>query len=147
MIESIWSKLPDWAGTMPQWLLFATVVLGFFKIWPTIRQQNFDFTAAAKKAYDERILKLEDDLKECARLSDEREDMFKAEIDRLKTKINNEEWQRVQGEISLVNTLVQLLPNDELRIILEALQRRSTTLPGSVTALGSPVTDAKSSGK
>jgi hypothetical protein len=53
----------------------------------------------------------------------------------------------VQSEISLVTTLVQVVPAQELRVILDALQKRSNAMPAEATAVGGPVEDAKGNGK
>jgi hypothetical protein len=129
------------------------IILAFIKVWPIIRQQNIDFTAAARKAYEDRIVAAEaktqracDRLAECERLCDEREEAFKNTIDELKTQINNEAWNRVQSEISLVNTLIAIVDAPQLRVILEALQRRSNSLPAAITMIGGPVSDAGPTG-
>jgi hypothetical protein len=141
---------PTWLGTPSQVGLLVVVFLALIKVWPTLRQQNIDAWLASKQSYVERIKDLERQVKECQADSikkdqdaDKRERRLQDEIDALKTKINNEAWQRVQSEISLVSTLVAVVPNAELKIILEALQRRSALLPADVTALGKLEGDAK----
>ena len=138
--------LPDWAGTAPMWLIFGAIVTTLIKTWPVI-MERVEMAREGRRAHaGGRIGELEALLDECRKECDRRDEIYKTEIDALKTKINNEAWQRVQSEISLVNTLVQLLPNNELKLILEALQKRSALLPSAATAVGGPFEDAKGNG-
>jgi biopolymer transport protein ExbB/TolQ len=160
-LELFFSKFPAWAGSVPMWGVFAMVLIALIRVWPRLRELSIQERANVRDPYLRRIAELAADVKDCRescekqekelreeiaqnkRECDDRETRLKDEIDSLKTKINNEAWQRVQSEISLVNTLVQVLPSAELKLILDALQKRSALMPATVTALGGPVDDVK----
>lgn len=134
-------NIPPWVGSFPLWALFLTVVGTLIKTWPLIQKNLIDAKMLKAGGYAKRITELEDKLSNCEVKCDEREVLFKKEIDDLKQKLNNEAWQRVQSEISLVATLVQIVPNPMLGQILEALKRRSTTLQ-AVEMVAGPFADA-----
>lgn len=160
---------PAWIGTLPAWgtffMVLAAITVAVVRIWPRLKELGITERQGIAQNYINRIIELKADVKECrdncdaqeARLRkeiddnrkecDAREEDLKRQIDELKTKLNNEAWQRVQSEISLVNTLIQVVDAPELRVILEALQKRSSLLPAAITKLGGPIGDLEGNEK
>lgn len=156
---------PAWIGTLPAWgtffMVLAAITVAVVRIWPRLKELGITERQGIAQNYINRIIELRAEVKECrdncdaqeARLRkeiddnrkecDAREEQLKQEVDRLKMKINNEAWQRVQSEISLVNTLIQVVDAPELRVILEALRQRSALLPAEITEIGGPVEDVR----
>lgn len=132
---------PAWLGTPSQFALLAVVVITLIKTWPLIQKNLMDAKLLKEGGYAKRITDLEGKLDECKRDCDERDRTSQTTIDSLKQQINNEAWQRVQSEISLVNTLIQIVPNPMLGQILEALKKRSGTL--QPIELDGPVKDTQ----
>jgi chromosome segregation ATPase len=128
-IAFFFSKFPGWAGSVPMWGVFAMILITLIKIWPQLRQQGIDERLNIRDRYLERIKDLVADVQHCRDECDAQERRLQAEIDILKDKLNNEAWQRVQGEISLVNTLIQIVDAPQLKAILAALEKRQRTLP------------------
>lgn len=146
-------ELSPLIGTIPQWGMFILLAIAVVRTSPQWLQTLITAAKDRKDRLGKRISELEQKLHDCEEKCDQREAVFKEEIDRLKTKVNNEAWQRTQSEISLVTTLVRILPKPELQQVLEALQRQSRMLPADATALGSepqkldgPVADAGPNG-
>lgn len=155
---------PAWIGTLPAWgtffMVLAAITITTIRIWPRLKELGITERQGIANNYINRIIELKNDVKQCReecdaqevrlrkeiddnrRECDDREEQLKNEVDHLKTKINNEAWNRVQSEISLVNTLIQVVDAPELRVILEALQKRSALMPASIQALGGPIEDA-----
>lgn len=129
---------PAWLGSPSQVVLLVLVVIALIKIWPILQKQVFEARASREGRYGERIRHLEIELHKC-------HEECAAKIEKLQTKINNEAWQRVQSEISLVSTIIQVVDAPQLRQILAALERRKMTLIQieAVENLAGPVDDAK----
>lgn len=116
-------------GSIPMWGVFAAVLIALIKIWPQLKQQSIDERLSIRDRYLLRIKELVQEVKDCRADCEEQERRLQGQIDGLKTKINNEAWQRVQSEISLVHTLIQVVDAPQLKLILDALKARSVTLP------------------
>jgi hypothetical protein len=145
-LRIIWENLRPYIGNAPMWGVFAMALIALIRAWPKLKEIGVNERAGIRDPYLKRIRELAEDVKSCRRECDaqerrlrqemddnkrecdQREREFKKEIDSLKEKMNNEAWQRVQSEISLVNTLIQVVDAPELRRILEALQKRSATM-------------------
>ncbi len=125
-------KWPSWMGGLPALATFIMVAGYIIQQWvknrPTMQQQEIDERRARSSTYQGRITTLENQVRECHERSERREAELQGEIDLLKDKINNEAMQRVQSEISLVNTLIQIVPADELKKILTELENRQIRL-------------------
>lgn len=121
------------SGTAPQWgvlFLLAVVVVRtspqWLTVWSTLKLARQERVAA-------RITELETSVRECREECDR-------QTDSLHQKLRNEAEQRVQSEISLVSTLVQIVDAPQLRAILTALESRKTILAAaSVQVLGGPL--------
>ena len=124
---------PDWIGTPSQLgLLLAFIgsaIIAYIKIFPKVLEIRMTSQQNLQTQDRERITELVAQIKEIEDRCDERERELMAIIDDLKSKINNEAWQRVQSEISLVSTLLEVVPAQQLKQILEALQKRKIVLP------------------
>lgn len=149
-LESFFSHFPTWAGNVPMWGVFAMVLIALIKVWPKLKEIGVNERQGIRDPYIQRIRELADDVKHCRqecdeqerrlrheidgvkRGSDEREAALKERIDVLRTRVNNEAFQRVQSEISLVNTLIQVVDAPQLRTILKALEDRKAILPSLV---------------
>lgn len=160
-LAAFWPAIQPYVGTVPMWAMLAIIVVAYLQMRPKMKAVEIKERESIRDPYLTRINELREDVEKCRqecnlqerelreeidsnkKACDEREEALKKEIDDLKTKINNEAWQRTQSEISLVTTLVQVLPDPLLKKVLEALNRRSVSQPGAITALGGPVTDAK----
>lgn len=119
---------PSWIGTPSQFavavMVAGSILIAYFKVWPIIRQQNIDERLKTSGNYIERISVLETQVRECEQRSDEREARLQEKVERLQTSLNNEVAQRVQSEISLVNTLIEVVDAPQLRAILKALEQK-----------------------
>jgi transcriptional regulator of NAD metabolism len=93
-----------------------------------MEQQKIDERLSIKTGYIGRITSLEAAMKknqeECEKDKEELRDI----IEQLREKIRNEAEQRVQGEISLVSTLIQIVDAPQLKAILKALEQRQVRL-------------------
>lgn len=125
-------KLPPWMGSLPAWslliLVIGWIVLQRVKNQPVIRQQDIDERLAIKSGYIGRITQLEADVLLCRENCDAQEIRLQTKIDRLQDQLNNEAIQRVQGEISLINTLIDVVDAPQLKAILQALEKRQLRL-------------------
>jgi hypothetical protein len=164
-LRALFSGFPSWAGSVPLWGIFFMAVIALIKAWPKLKEIGVQERQGIRDPYVKRIRELAEDVKQCRKECDEqevrlrremeekgeahraREEELKGEIDALKNKMNNEAWQRVQSEISLVRTLIQVVDAPELRVILEALQKRSAIMPAEVTAISGPLGDTGGIGK
>jgi hypothetical protein len=125
---------PSWLGSPSQFALLIIVILALIKVWPIIQKQLMDARAGREGRYSKRIRELEDNLERCHRECGER-------IDKLQTKINNEAMQRVQSEISLVSTIIQVVDAPQLKAILAALEKRKGLLLLDVEQISGPFGD------
>lgn len=127
---------PSWIGTPSQLglLLVVTgsIVLGYIKVLPKLLELKIGERASNKDRYTARVKELKEEVKACRDECDAQERRLQDQIDLLKTKINNEAWQRVQSEISLVHTLIQVVDAPQLKIILAALKQRSSLIPPEI---------------
>lgn len=131
-LAAIMDKWPSWVGGVPA-LATLIIVIGYIVIqWlknqPVMAQQKIDERLNIKTGYRDTIARLEQQVHECHEESRERERQLQDEIDVLKARINNEAFQRVQSEISLVNTLIQVVDAPQLQIILKALEAKQVRL-------------------
>lgn len=143
---------PTWIGTPSQLgLLLAfvgSVFLAWLKVYPKILELNLTDQARKRSELYAHIDRLNAELKTCKDECDAQEVRLKEQIERLVTKVNNEERQRVQSEISLVKILIDIVPAPQLKAILDALQKKDVTLAAaSITAINGPIEDANSGGK
>ena len=119
------NKLPVWAGNIPAWFLAATVIIALIKIWPKMREQGIAERLSIKDGYKDTIKDLEARVEQCHRESRQRERELQDEINTLKLRLSNEALQRIQSEISLVQTLIQIVPDaEQLKNIMAALESR-----------------------
>jgi hypothetical protein len=135
-IGVFFDKFPSWLGSAPLWGVFAMILITLIKVWPQLKQQGIDERLNIRDRYLARINEMRtevaiarEEVRQCKRDCDAQEVRLQGEIDILKNKLNNEAWQRVQSEISLVNTLIQVVDAPQLKAILAALEKRRTTLP------------------
>lgn len=128
----VMNKLPSWAGNIPVWILLAIVFAGLVREWlktqPVREQQKIDERLKIKEGYIGRINDLEDAVRECQRECEEHKKELRKVIDQLQDRVNNEARQRVQSEISLVSTLLKVVDAPQLKIILDELEKRQTTM-------------------
>lgn len=122
-------KLPSWVGSVPAWTTLI-VVIGYILIQvvknhPVVEQQKITERLNIKEGYVRRISDLEKAVKECQDECKKQQDESAKIIQTLQEKLNNEAMQRVQGEISLVSTLIQIMPDaEQLRRVMAALEAR-----------------------
>jgi hypothetical protein len=126
------NKLPPWAGNVPVWILLAVVIAGLVREWlktqPVREQQKIDERLKIKEGYMGRINDLEDAVRECQRECEQHKKELREVINKLQDRVNNEARQRVQGEISLVSTLLKVVDAPQLKIILAELEKRQTSM-------------------
>lgn len=150
MVEAL-NNLPPWIGSVPAWsaliIMLGYIAIQALKNKPVLNQQAIDDRHRIKEGYVKRIEVLEAAVKECERKCDEREEIFKEQIEKLQERIRNEAEQRVQSEISLVATLIDVVPAEQLKKVLAALQAKQVRLQSlAVEALSGPLTRAGADG-
>lgn len=128
-IALFFNKFPAWAGSVPMWGVFAMVLITLIKVWPVLRAQTLAERVNMRDRFLARVKELSAEIKTARDECDTLKRKMQEEIDLLKNKLNNEAWQRIQGEISLVHTLIEIVDAPQLKRILDALERRKTTLP------------------
>lgn len=130
-----WTRWPSWVGTPSQFgllvVVLGTIIIAWIKVWPKLRQLTIEERASIEDRNQTRIQGLVRDVKECREECREQEVRLTEKIDMLQNKINNEALQRVQSEISLVHTLLEIVDAPQLRLILAALEKRKTLLPAT----------------
>lgn len=129
----MFDKWPNWLGGIPA-LTTMLIIIGYIivqhqKNKPLLEKIASDERLNIKTGYRETIARLEKNVHDCHQESRQREDALQKEIDTLKQRINNAEWQRTQSDISLVSVLLDILPAPQMKQILEALKKKQATLP------------------
>lgn len=134
MIENF--SWPTWIGTPSQFGLLVvaivSVVVAYIKVLPKMSELRIGSEQYNRAELVRQVSQATKDIKTCRDECAEQERKLQGQIDTLKTKINNEAWNRVQSEISLVHTLIQVVDAPQLKIILEALKQRSVTIPPEI---------------
>jgi hypothetical protein len=130
---SLSDRWPIWLGGVPAGATFLIVlgyiVIQYLKNQPLIQRQNMEERLNVKRGYKDRIKELEFQVDRCHEESRRREYELQSEIDALKEKMNNEAWQRVQSEISLVSILLEVVEAPQMKAILDALKVKQARMP------------------
>lgn len=113
-------------GTLPQWGMFVTLVVAVLGAWINYRRQNFDFTAAARKAYEDRIKELERKVEDC----EGREADRTQEIKQLHEEMFGLRKQHIQEQISFAQAIISSLGREspQLSMLLSALENGHRSL-------------------
>lgn len=132
-VGSLLSKMPDWMGSLPAWATFFVVVgyivVQWLKNQPALRKQESEERQHDRDTDQDRIKRLETLVEECHAQSRIREAELQEEIDTLKMRLSNEALQRIQSEISLVQTLIQIVPDAaQLKAIIAGLESRQVRM-------------------
>lgn len=114
---------PGVVGTVPQWGMFITFIGVALAFVPKIRQQNFDFTAAARKVYEDRITSLEKKVEDCEEDREAKEAELKRQIKDLHDELFGLRKQHIQEQISFVQAIIRSVDSPELKSLLAALDR------------------------
>lgn len=121
-MEELLSHIPDWAGTVPQWFLFATVLIAAMKLIPVLRQQSMDKETSDVNGLRTELREMRAALKEC---QDECEAATK-EAQKEIRGLHEEMWamrkQNIAEQISLINIILQSVDAPELRSLLSVLE-------------------------
>lgn len=138
--------LPSWVGTAPQWAMMILLAIAVVRTSPQWLEAMFTAVQNRRSADRKRITELEAAIAECRRLCDEQDARLQQKIEDLQHKLSNEALQRVQSEISLVHTLIQIVDAPALKAVLTALERRQTLLFELAPAKGADDEEAEDEG-
>lgn len=123
-----WFVWPSWIGTPSQFglliLAVGSVTVAWFKIWPRMKELGIGERQKEREDLLGRIRELRDFVTVCEKKCDDQAERLQGIIDGLRDKITNEALQRMQSEISLVNTLIEVVDAPQLRAVLHALEAK-----------------------
>jgi hypothetical protein len=141
MLEGV--TWPAWIGTPSQLALLVVVsgsiIIGYIKVLPQILKLRQDERTSKRELeaserdriagyYRTEVQALKERLEACEKKCSDDNTEAQKKIDYLQGRVSNEALQRVQSEISLVNTLIQVVDAPQLRTILTALEKRKVLL-------------------
>lgn len=113
---------------IPLWGAFFVLLGILIRQVVPFRQQKLDHENVQIKQYADTCTQLRGEVRTALEKLRACEEECDRRITKLQNKINNEAMQRVQSEISLVRTLLQVVPAPELTTVLKALEARKILL-------------------
>jgi seryl-tRNA synthetase len=130
--SSALDRLPPWMGSVPAWttlvMVVGYIIIQWIKTRPAVLQHQIQERLNVSDSNLERIKHLEAAVRQCQLECEQHKTLLNKKCETLQERLNNEAMQRVQSEISLVNTLIQVVDAPQLKIILAALEARQTRM-------------------
>ncbi len=120
-MQAFLNSLPDWAGTVPQWGLFAAVLIAIIQTVPKLRQQTMDKEITDMERYRLEVVGLRDELKTC-------EEQCAKDLRDLQEELWGMRKQNIAEQISLINIILNSVDAPELKAMLKVLENVRSTL-------------------
>jgi len=116
-VNAFFGSFPAWAGSVPMWGLFATVLITLIKTWPIIMERVEVAKAGKRGEYNSRIVELEKQIKDCWEKCDARDAEATVEIRNLHDEIFGLRKQHIQEQISFARAIIDSLGQDSPQLI------------------------------
>lgn len=115
-------NLPNWAGTIPQWFLFAGVLVTLIKLYPALQKQSLDSSAEQVKLYAETCVSLRKEVTALTEAVHNCERECAAQTKSLMDEIHGQRRQHMQEQISLISAIMQSVDSPQLKSLLRTLE-------------------------
>src|SRR5690242_5999494 len=122
-VSAMIERLPEWAGTVPQWFLFASVLITFIKLYPVMKKQHTDAASRQVEQYETTCARLRADVSELIDRVTECEESCRNDKNALEEKILGLRRQQIADQIALVNTIIHNVDAPELKTLLSAMEK------------------------
>jgi hypothetical protein len=129
-VGEFFNSFPSWAGSVPLWGLFATVLVTLIKTWPIIMERVEAAKAGRRVAYKDRITELEKQVQDCWEKCEARDAEATKEIRGLHDEIFGLRKQHMQEQISFARAIIDSLGKEspQLAVLLSAMENGQKAL-------------------
>lgn len=141
---SFLQTIPPWAGSVPLWLLCASVLVAFIRVYPRLKELGITERAGITQNYTNQIIELKKEVASCRKDCDAKDEKYYSTVRKLEQEhdekikhLENEllgrDRQRIQEQISLIMAIMNAVgDNPQLSGLLKTFESVQAAMRSNV---------------
>jgi hypothetical protein len=141
---SFLETIPPWAGSVPLWLLCASVAVAFIRVYPRLKELGITERQGIAQNYINQIIVLKTEVEACRRDCDAKDEKYYStirdleknyseQVRHLENELLGRDRQRIQEQISLIMAIMNAVgDNPQLSGLLKTLESVQVAMRSNV---------------